>query len=68
MRRLWSRSATNNLDDIWKGANSAQRPPTIAREDAFIGPFMDVFLHEAPAKSKILWSAWSLTGFSDWGR
>jgi hypothetical protein len=35
------------LEDIWKSANSPQRPPIIAREDALIAPFMDVFLHEA---------------------
>jgi hypothetical protein len=35
------------LDDMWRAANSAKRPPTIAREDAFIGPLVDTFLHEA---------------------
>jgi hypothetical protein len=35
------------LEDMWRSANSSGRPPTIAPEDAFIGPFLDVFLHEA---------------------
>jgi hypothetical protein len=35
------------LEDIWRSANSSRRPPTIAREDAFIGPVVDTFLHEA---------------------
>jgi hypothetical protein len=35
------------LDDIWRSANSSKRPAAISREDAFIGPFVDVFLHEA---------------------
>jgi Putative metallopeptidase len=35
------------LGDMWKSANSPRRPPTISREDAFIGPLVDVFLHEA---------------------
>jgi hypothetical protein len=35
------------LEDMWKTANSSRRPPTIAREDAFIGPLVDTFLHEA---------------------
>jgi hypothetical protein len=35
------------LEDIWISANSSTRPPAVAREDAFIGPFVDVFLHEA---------------------
>ena len=35
------------LEDMWRSANSFKRPPTIARDDAFIGPFADVFLHEA---------------------
>jgi hypothetical protein len=35
------------LEDMWHAANSSGRPPAIAREDAFIGPFLDVFLHEA---------------------
>lgn len=33
--------------DLWRSANSSKRPAYIAREDAFIGPFIDVFLHEA---------------------
>jgi hypothetical protein len=35
------------LDDMWRSANSSGRPTAISREDAFIGPFIDVFLHEA---------------------
>lgn len=35
------------LGDIWKGANSGARPAAIDSEDAFVGPFTDVFLHEA---------------------
>ena len=35
------------LDDMWRSANSSKRPAAISREDAFIGPFVDVFLHEA---------------------
>jgi hypothetical protein len=35
------------LEDMWRGANSSGRPPAVAPEDAFIGPFLDVFLHEA---------------------
>jgi Putative metallopeptidase len=35
------------LDDMWRSANSRRRPPTITREDAFVGPFADTFLHEA---------------------
>jgi hypothetical protein len=35
------------LDDMWKSANSARRPAAISREDAFVGPMADVFLHEA---------------------
>ena len=35
------------LDDLWRSANSPKRPDYIAREDAFVGPFIDVFLHEA---------------------
>jgi hypothetical protein len=35
------------LEDLWKGANSSARPWAITREDAFVGPFIDVFLHEA---------------------
>jgi hypothetical protein len=35
------------LDDMWRSANSSRRPAAIAREDAFVGPFADVFLHEA---------------------
>lgn len=35
------------LDEMWKAANSRRRPEYIARDDAFIGPFVDVFLHEA---------------------
>jgi hypothetical protein len=35
------------LGDLWRSANSSKRPAHIAREDALIGPFIDVFLHEA---------------------
>jgi hypothetical protein len=35
------------LQDIWNRANASTRPAAVAREDAFIGPFVDVFLHEA---------------------
>ncbi|HEX2727995.1 MAG TPA: DUF4344 domain-containing metallopeptidase [Beijerinckiaceae bacterium] len=35
------------LEDMWRSANSSQRPAAISREDAFLGPMMDVFLHEA---------------------
>jgi putative metallopeptidase DUF4344 len=35
------------LDDLWRSANSPKRPDYITREDAFVGPFIDVFLHEA---------------------
>jgi hypothetical protein len=35
------------LDDMWRRANSSRRPSTITRDDAFIGPLVDTFLHEA---------------------
>jgi hypothetical protein len=35
------------LEDMWRSANSPTRPAAISREDAFIGPFVDTFLHEA---------------------
>jgi Putative metallopeptidase len=35
-----------HLDDMWRSANSSKRPSTISLEDAFIGPFVDTFLHE----------------------
>jgi hypothetical protein len=35
------------VEDIWRSANSSVRPPAIAREDAFVGPLVDIFLHEA---------------------
>lgn len=35
------------LEDMWRSANSAKRPAAISREDAFIGPLVDTFLHEA---------------------
>jgi Putative metallopeptidase len=35
------------LEELWKKANDRRRPATVAREDAFAGPFADVFLHEA---------------------
>ena len=34
------------LVDMWRSANSPKRPAHIALEDAFVGPFVDVFLHE----------------------
>jgi hypothetical protein len=34
------------LEDMWRSANSSRRPATISREEAFIGPMVDVFLHE----------------------
>jgi Putative metallopeptidase len=35
------------LDEMWRNANSSRRPSTISREDAFVGPVVNVFLHEA---------------------
>jgi len=35
------------LDDIWSRANAPARPASITQEDAFIGPFTEVSLHEA---------------------
>jgi hypothetical protein len=35
------------LEDMWTSANSAKRPAAIARDDAFVGPFVDTVLHEA---------------------
>jgi Putative metallopeptidase len=35
------------LESIWRSADSAERPAGITRDDAFIGPLTDVFLHEA---------------------
>ena len=35
------------LHDMWKSANSSRRPAYVTREDAFIGPVVDTFLHEA---------------------
>jgi hypothetical protein len=35
------------LDDMWMAANSSKRPHFISREDAFVGPVVDTFLHEA---------------------
>jgi hypothetical protein len=35
------------LENIWRSADSSARPGGIARDDAFIGPLIDVFLHEA---------------------
>jgi hypothetical protein len=32
---------------VWEQAKTSNRPLAISREDAFIGPFVDVFLHEA---------------------
>jgi Putative metallopeptidase len=34
------------LDDMWDGANSSRRPAAISRADAFVGPFVDMVLHE----------------------
>jgi hypothetical protein len=34
------------LDDMWIRANSSRRPSNISREDAFVGPLVDTFLHE----------------------
>ena len=35
------------LSDMWKAANSHRRPAYISREDAFMGPLVDTFLHES---------------------
>jgi hypothetical protein len=35
------------LEDMWRSASSPRRPSGVSREDAFIGPLVDVFLHEA---------------------
>jgi Putative metallopeptidase len=35
------------LEDVWLSADSLRRPAAVSREDAVIGPFVDVFLHEA---------------------
>jgi hypothetical protein len=35
------------LEEMWKTANSRKRPEYISRDDALIGPFVDVFLHES---------------------
>lgn len=35
------------LAGMWKSANSSRRPPYLTREDAFVGPVVDTFLHEA---------------------
>jgi hypothetical protein len=35
------------LEDMWRSANAPKRPAAITREDAFIGPLVDTFLHEA---------------------
>jgi Putative metallopeptidase len=35
------------LADNWERANAPERPSFIAREDAFVAPVIDVFLHEA---------------------
>jgi hypothetical protein len=35
------------IDDIWKNAPEATTPAGVTPIDALIGPFMDVFLHEA---------------------
>jgi hypothetical protein len=35
------------LEDMWKKAGASSRPPAISQQDAFIGPLIDTFLHEA---------------------
>src|SRR5829696_4053934 len=35
------------VDEMLSNASSSRRPATISREDAFIGPLLDVYLHEA---------------------
>jgi len=35
------------LDDMWRKAGASARPAAISRQDAFIGPLIDTFLHEA---------------------
>jgi hypothetical protein len=35
------------LYDMWRQAHSRNRPAYVTREDAFIGPVVDTFLHEA---------------------
>lgn len=35
------------LSDMWRAANSHRRPAYVSREDAFMGPLVDTFLHEA---------------------
>jgi hypothetical protein len=35
------------LEEFWNNANSSRRPAAISRDDAFIGPFVDMVLHEA---------------------
>lgn len=35
------------LSDMWRAANSHRRPANISREDAFMGPLVDTFLHES---------------------
>ena len=35
------------LSEIWSRASSRKRPDAITLEDAFVGPTLDVFLHEA---------------------
>jgi Putative metallopeptidase len=35
------------LSDMWRAANSHRRTAYISREDAFMGPLVDTFLHES---------------------
>lgn len=35
------------VEEIWTRADSAPRPAAITRDDAFVGPLLEVFLHEA---------------------
>lgn len=35
------------VDEVWKNANASKRPAMITREEAFVGPLSDTFLHEA---------------------
>ena len=46
-RMRLSPCVTSTLEGIWKNADSSARPGGIPRDDAFIGPLIDVFLHEA---------------------
>jgi hypothetical protein len=35
------------LEDMWRKASASSRPPGISQQDAFVGPLVDTFLHEA---------------------